>query len=170
MRWILGLVVMVCTGLMGRILAGSVRERPRQLAVLQASLARMETSICHGMMFLPEALEELAGVTPGPVRYLFLEAAHLLVQEELPMALAWRRAILAARGYLVFTRDDERVLLMLGNSLGISPRDDQIRHLTAAKSQLARLEAEAREKEQHLARLYHALGWAAGVILILILI
>ncbi|NMB23996.1 MAG: hypothetical protein GX986_00515 [Firmicutes bacterium] len=170
LRYVLSLIVVVCSGSVGWILGASVRDRPQQLALLQAALSRLETEIHHGMMFLPEAFGELARIIPRPVNRLFHEVAYLLVDGELPLEVAWRQALLDARQYLVLNRDDERILANLGHNLGISPRGDQARHLAIAREQLHGQETAARQVEKHAARLYHALGWAAGVALILVLI
>jgi stage III sporulation protein AB len=170
LRFVLCCMVVWCCGWVGRILSSSIRERPRQLLDLQAAVSRLETEINHSMTFLPEALQELARVTPSPVNRLFEDAAHLLLEVELPMERAWHQAVVGARQYLVLNRDDERILLNLGSSLGISPRGDQARHLTIAQELLKGQEVAARHVEQHSARLYQALGWAAGTALILMLI
>lgn len=170
LRYALGLIVVVCSGLVGWILGTSFKSRPRQLALLQAALSRLETEIQHGMAFLPEAFGVLARIIPRPVNRLFHEVAYLLVDGELPLELAWRQAILDARQYLVLNRDDERILINLGHNLGISPRDDQARHLAIARDQLHGQEIGAREVEKHAVRLYQALGWATGVALILVLL
>lgn len=169
-RTLLCLVVVCSLGLFGRVLGWSIRERPRQLGSLQAALNRLETEVGGSMTFLPEALLELARLTRSPVDRLFTDIAGLLQQGEMSAQEAWSQAIVDARGYLVLTVDDEQILLNLGANLGISHREDQTRHLGLARERLKQQEEAARMEEAQLARLYNALGWAAGMALVLMLI
>ncbi|NLY29348.1 MAG: stage III sporulation protein AB [Firmicutes bacterium] len=169
LRLSLCLIIIGASGAAGWILSGSIRERPRQLRSLQAALSRLETEISCSMTFLPEALQELGRLTAPPVNRLFADAAELLLLGDLSIQEAWRQAVLKAREYLVLTRDDEQILLDLGDNLGISHREDQSRHLRLARNALSQQEAEAQRAEEQLVRLYSALGWAAGGALVLIM-
>ena len=162
--------MIVCgCGFSGWILGWSIKERPRQLGSLQAALSRLETEVGCSMTYLPEALLELTRLTPSPVDRLFRDAAQLLLQGEISAEQAWGQAIVGARDYMVLTEDDERILLDLGGSLGISHREDQTRHLNLAGERLRQQEEAARVTQAQSARLYNALGWAAGAALVLML-
>ena len=114
------------------------------------------------MAFLPEAFEQLARFTQPPVNRLFADTAELLLLGDVPIHEAWRQSIVRSREYLVLTQDDEEILLDLGDSLGISHREDQSRHLRLAQEALSRQEAEAQRAEEQLVRLYSMLGHAGG--------
>ena len=162
--------MIICgSGFFGWVLGWSIRERPRQLGGLQAALSRLETEVSCSMTFLPEALLELARVMVPPVDRLFADAAELLVSGDLSAEQAWKRAIIGARQYLVLTEEDEEILLNLGANLGISHREDQTRHLLLARERLRQQEQAARAAQEQFARLYSALGWAAGMALVLVL-
>jgi len=166
--WLLVTLVLGC-GWLGRIASSSVRERPRQLASLEWAVSRLETEINHTMVFLPEALETVAELAPAPVDRLFRDVVCMLLEGELPLKEAWCQAIVGAREYLVLSGDDERILINLGGSLGVSHRSDQSRHLAMARELLRQQESLARRLEQQSCRLYGALGWALGVALALML-
>jgi stage III sporulation protein AB len=168
-RAVLCLVIIGGSGFTGWVLGWSIRERPRQLASLQVALSRLETEIGYSMAFLPEALLELARITLPPVNRLFADVAGLLKQGDMSSEAAWKQAVNRARQYLVLTWDDEQILLGLGGSLGISHREDQTRHLLLARERLRQQEVAAETAKRQLARLYNALGWAAGMALVLML-
>ncbi len=71
---------------------------------------------------------------------------------------------------MVLTPDDERILLDLGENLGISHREDQSRHLRLAREALGQQEIEAQRVQEQLVRLYRVLGWATGGALVLVLV
>ncbi len=169
LRLCLCAIIVGASGAAGWVVSGSIRERPRQLRSLQAAFSRLETEISCSMTYLPEALKQLAGLTAPPVNRLFFEAADLLLAGDLPVQEAWKEAVVRSREYLVLTPDDERILLDLGHNLGISHREDQIRHLRLARQALGQQEAAAQRTEEQLVRLYRALGWAAGAALVLII-
>lgn len=170
LRFGLCLVIICASGAAGWVFSESIKERPRQLRSLQAALSRLETEISCSMAFLPEAFEQLARFTQPPVNRLFADTAELLLLGDVPIHEAWRQSIVRSREYLVLTQDDEEILLDLGDSLGISHREDQSRHLRLAQKALSRQEAEAQRAEEQLVRLYSMLGWAAGGALVLMLV
>ena len=142
------MVIMCASGAAGWILSGSIRERPRQLRSLQSALSRLETEVSCSMTFLPEALEELGHLTAPPVNRLFHDAAELLHYGDMSVQEAWRKAVAKSREYLVLTPDDERILLDLGENLGISHREDQSRHLRLAREALGQQEIEAQRVQE----------------------
>jgi stage III sporulation protein AB len=162
--------MVICgSGFSGWVLGSSIRERPRQLNSLQAALNRLETEVGWSMTFLPEALLELARLVTPPVDRLFAHAARLLLAGDMAAEDAWKQAIIEARQYLVLTEEDEEILVNFGGNLGISHREDQMRHLLLARERLRQQEQAARAAQQQFARLYSALGWAVGMALVLVL-
>lgn len=171
MRWLgLGLVVVACAG-WGWLRAAELARRPGELRVLRTALQALESEIGFGVTPLPAACQRIAGLYPEPAASLFRRTGDgLTAADPAPAPAAWRRAVLEVTRASALTPDDARILLALGPYLGVTDRDDQIRHLRLAMHRLEAAEAGARELEQRWGRLYRYGGLLAGALIGLLLL
>lgn len=163
-------MVVIASGLTGLAVANSYSRRPRELRSLRSALQILETEIAYGATYLPEALELVAARCGQFVQPLFERAARELKNMSGNTATeAWEKSLEAFYPTTALRPQDLMVLKSLGSSLGISDREDQIKHLHLAVEHLT---AETRASEEEAARnvkLWSYLGFLGGLTIVLVL-
>ncbi|MDN5346880.1 MAG: stage sporulation protein [Clostridia bacterium] len=163
-----GLVIFGC-GMLGLSLAQGYRLRPLHLRNLQSALKMLETEIEYAATPLPEALAKIAGLADAPATTFFSQAAAALREEPgRPVLETWQQALkfLAAEGSL--TAADLNILKSLGQTLGASDREDQLKNIELARLQLQEQEKQAEEEEKRQGRMWRTLGFLLGAALVLV--
>lgn len=165
------LMVIFSCSLMGMTVASNYRRRPGEIRALQNALQLLETEISYGATPLPDALTYVAERCDRRVSPLFGGTGReLLTMRGKTAREAWAMALEEYYPRSALNRSDRTVLLELGNSLGISDREDQIKHLALAREQLKLEQAKAEEDSARNTRVYHYLGFLGGLTVVLILI
>ncbi|MDT3698179.1 MAG: stage III sporulation protein SpoIIIAB [Thermincola sp.] len=150
--------------------AGLYEKRPRQIKGLEGALQLLETEIIYGATPLPEAMEEVALRCDSEIAVLFRRTAgELRKMEGLTGGEAWQKAINDFFPGTALNKQDILILQRLGSSLGISDREDQAKHLTLTKSQLAAAAVQAEMTAKKSATVYRYLGVLGGLLLVLVL-
>lgn len=163
------LVIGTCTA-MGNLVASNITRRPRQLVGLQEALAFLETEIDYGTP-LPEALARVASLAAGPARRIAgLAAESLSGGDGVSAGKAWESAVGAVFPESALREQDREALLVLGPFLGLSHRQDQLRHIRGTLDRLKALEKVARGEEERHLRLVRYLGFLGGLVVVLVLI
>ncbi len=154
----------------GTMVAGSYGARTRQLGQLRVALHLLESEVNYALGALPGALERVAAGVAPPVRSLFARAAaRLRSGEGVSAGEAWEEA---ARGVFPATAlesGDLDILLALSGHLGVTDRDDQLRHLRLAGERLRVKEEEARDEQRASERMWRYLGLLGGLALGIVL-
>lgn len=164
------LIIGACTQA-GRAVARAFAERPRQLRALRSSLQELETEIVYGAVPMQEALEHLAARGDPLVRRFYsLALTELENIRGRTAAEAWSEALEKWQESTYLTQDDLAALRVLGNSLGVSDRLDQQKHLRLAGEKLALGEAGAWEIAAKTVKPWNYLGLLGGLVIVLIFI
>ncbi|MBO8137305.1 MAG: stage III sporulation protein AB [Desulfotomaculum sp.] len=157
-----------CTGFS---VARDYRRRPVELRLLQSALQMLETEISYGATPLPDALEQVGKRCESTVSSLFMiTSQNLLKGEGITAGEAWEEALKKFHRKSSLKTSDLEVLRVLGSSLGISDREDQVKHLRLAREQLKIEAAKAEEEAAKNVKLYNYLGFLGGLTIILIFI
>lgn len=165
-----GLVVGSFTWL-GVSMARELRRRPEELRQLQTALQVLRTEIDWGAVPLPEALDRAAASACGAIRdMLTLAGRELAGGSGRGAGDAWRLAVDRIYPRTAITREDRQILIALATCLGVSHRDDQLRHLSVCIERLRGAEAEAHVRAEKNARLYQHMGLLGGLLLTLLAI
>jgi stage III sporulation protein AB len=160
-------LVIACTGYAGMARARKYALRPRELRSLQSALQILETEIIYGATPLPEAMEQVAARTERSIAFLFKQAGkELLSKTGCTVKEAWDRALEKFAARTILEDSDLRILRQLGNSLGMSDRQDQEKHLHLAMEQLRLEAASASEKAKTHVKLWNYLGFLTGLLLV----
>lgn len=172
LRLLLGeLLVLAGSGGWGWLMASRLQRRPRELASLQTALSMLHTEIGYRQTPLPEALQAAAQGAAPAVRCLLTQVAvDLVAPEPLRTEEAWRRAMARVEHLAAWTAEDVAALRGLGEVLGASGAEDQVRHLSACVRQLQLAERRARTGLERRARMWMYLGVLAGAALVLLAI
>lgn len=164
-------IVVICATLIGFSVASFYSRRPGEIRALQNALQLLETEISYGFTPLPEALASVAERCDIRVALLFNRASQeLMTMRGITAREAWETALDEYYVKSALTRADRAILLELGNSLGISDREDQVKHLMLAKEQLKLEQSKAEDASEKNTKLYNYLGFLGGLTIVLILI
>jgi len=170
-KLMLSLLIIVGCTLVGNIYASSYGERVKLLSHLISTLQMLETEIVYGATPLPLLLPRIATKSKEEIADILLEVSDILLKKEGDtFAEAWRRAVNINRKKSAFHRDDLDLLISLGNNLGTSDRENQVKHIRLAMEDIKRNFEAAVAQQQKNAGLYKHLGLLAGVTIVIILI
>lgn len=154
----------------GQLAAGNLARRPVELERFSLSLRLLETEIDYGTP-LAEALNRTSASVGGVAARVLEEAASLLgAGQGLAGGEAWRMALENVYPGMALRRPDLEVLLDLSPFLGLSHRQDQLKHLEFARRRLAAQEAAARADEDKYLKLYRYLGFLGGLMVAVVLL
>lgn len=169
---LLGAVLILFAGTMiGFQQAAKFAERPRQLRQLAHALQRLETEIGYGHTPLPEALERTAAATPEPLSVLFRKAASgILESESMSFRDSWEQAIKSHWGVTSMRSNEQSVLIRLGSTLGISDKEDQMKHIRLALLQLKAEEDAARDDQGRYEKMWKSLGILIAVLIVILMV
>lgn len=162
---LLGFTAVVVAGaIAGNLVAGTYAARTRQLGHLRVGLHLLQTEVIYALGALPGALDRVASGVAPPVRDVFAGTARLLRSGEGTSAgEAWERAVRAEFPRTALEVADLEVVLALAGYLGVTDRDDQMRHIGLALERLRVREEEARAEQQTSERMWRYLGLLGGL-------
>lgn len=163
-------MVVAASGLGGIVMAGDYSRRPRELRFLRSAMQMLETEIAYGATQLAEAMNQVASRCDDAVAPLFYGAAgELSSLAGVTAAEAWEKSLKDYYPRSALRPQDLLILRNLGFSLGISDRDDQIKHLRLAMEQISAETAAAEEEAARNVKLWSYLGFLGGLMLVLVL-
>jgi len=163
-------LVFLASSSLGVLLARNLALRQEVLRELQVALQLLETEIAYAASPLPEALHRVAERTRPPTRHLFAAAGRALNGTcGTTAAEAWNQGLAALARAAPLEAEDWAVLTDFGQGLGRGDREDQVKKLPLARSQLRQLEEAAAENRQRQAKVWQTLGLLGGLVLILLL-
>ena len=152
----------------------SAVERQRRRVEVQDSLCTaltvMRLEICDRMAPMPEVFDRLHRELPQPAAALFDNLSRGMNElGQKTLAEIWREALDKTDG-LLLTPQEELILCELGLSLGKYRVEAQSAAIVCTLKKLERCADEAREVQRRDGRLHTALGVAAGVFAVILLI
>lgn len=150
--------------------ASQYANRPKQIRQLIQALQRLETEITYGYTPLPEALGNLALQQSEPLRSMFQEVADRLSAGSGATTLdSWQQAIQTVWKKTAMKSSERQTLSQLGFTLGISDRQDQIKHLRLAMNQLQSEEDAARDDQKRYESMWRSLGALGGALVVILM-
>lgn len=169
---LLGAVLVLFAGTMiGFQQAAKFAERPRQLRQLAHALQRLETEIGYGHTPLPEALERTASTTPEPLASIFRKAASGIWEtESFTFRDSWEQAVKSQWEATSMRKNEQAVLIRLGSTLGISDKEDQMKHIHLALLQLKAEEDAARDDQGRYEKMWKSLGILIAVLIVILMV
>ncbi|AGL02028.1 stage III sporulation protein SpoIIIAB [Desulfoscipio gibsoniae] len=165
-----GLLVVAASGLAGWQVSRSYARRPVELRQFISALQLLETEITYAATPLPEALAGVAEQVDVPAASFFRQiAGDLGAHRGCSAREAWHGALECYGHRSALGRGDLSVLRGLGNSIGISDREDQSKHLRLAAEQLKTALAMADAAAAKNVKLWNYMGLLGGLIIVLAL-
>lgn len=168
-RFLGGLILIFATGNMGFAIARSIKERVALLIRLQGLLQFLITEIDFAVTLFPEALTKV-GQSLGPETNAFCHQVVENLQAGVPLSVAWERALLILVDNSPLYPDDVKPLWSLAPIIGLTDRQDQLRHLKLAQEHLRQRQLEIEREANKNQKLWRYLGVLSGLVAVLILI
>jgi stage III sporulation protein AB len=163
------LVVFACA-MLGFAQARRLRERPLQIRRFIIILQQLETEITYGFTPLPEALAKLARQTTEPISSFLNEVARRLqAAERLTVRQVWDLSLNDFWPSTAMKEAERETIHQLGNTLGTTDREDQLKHLRLAANQLVGREADAMEDQRRYEKMWRSLGVLGGALIVVIM-
>lgn len=165
------LILIGSAGALGLLVARDYARRPYELRAVHSALNLLETEIVYAAAPLAEALEQVGARAEKCVSGLFLKArAELGAGAGITAQEAWECALTQYQANSHLRPEDVVVLEGVGKVLGTSDRQDQARHLRAARERLHALIQKAEDEARRNVRLWAYLGFFGGGAAALILV
>ena len=163
-------LVLVVATLIGFRVAARYAERSKQLRQFVTALKILETEIFYAATPLPAACRRIAARLPGAVARVFDRIADKLTDGRGGTAdLAFREALAEQKAGLALKATDRDVLQNFGHTLGISDREDQIKHIHLAIAHLTAEESNARDEQMRNEKMWRYLGALLGLTVVILL-
>ncbi|UUZ94307.1 stage III sporulation protein AB [Paenibacillus sp. P25] len=166
-----GAVLILLAGtLFGFYQALLLARRPRQIADVIRGLQRLETEIVYGFTPAPEALASVSRAGQGPVSELFRRAGEEIAGSGgRSVQQIWQHVITLHWRSTSMKTAERDTLIQLGSTLGLTDREDQIKHLRLTVKQLEGEEDVAREDQQKYERMWKSLGVLIGALIVILI-
>ena len=167
---IISALIIICSSLLGLIYAKSYTERTKLLNTLMGTLQLLESEIVYCATPLPFLLKKISKKNNSEIHRIFGKTVAILDEKKgHTFSEAWERAIKDETAYTVLKKEDIELLIHLGNSLGVSDINDQMKHIRLAMEEIKRsYEASIIDANKNV-RLYKNLGFLLGITIVIIL-
>ena len=169
---ILGSIFIIASStLIGFTIGTRYKNRYLNLVQLENCIRLLETEIIYHLNPIPLALENVHLKGNKKVSYIFLEIKELLLaNSDINLSDCFREVLKANKDKLDLSHEDVEVLLTLGNVIGVSDRNDQLKHL---KSSLVQINSSQKDAEFNMKKnenMYKRLGFLMGILVTLVLL
>lgn len=167
-----GLLILGGTGTYyGFYRAARYIARTQQLRQLMSFLQALEMHIAYAGTILPQALAQAAATVHDPVAAVFRTVAYRVGEAgRLTPSQALTQTLREKSGDLALQAPELDVLAHLGECLGRSDRQDQVKHLRLAQQQLLVIAQEAAIEQERNVRLWRYLGACSGAAMVILLL
>jgi stage III sporulation protein AB len=170
LKFIGAVCILGAAALFGFVQALHYARRPKQIRQMIAALQRMETEIVYALTPLPEALHTLSRQTAEPLSSLFrLTSERLRSQSGLATREIWQQTVKDVWKRSSMKMPEQDIIQQLGTVLGLSDRNDQVKHLRLAVSQLQAEESDAREEQRRYEKMWKSLGLLIGALIVILM-
>lgn len=146
-------------------------KRPKQIRDMIQALQSLETEIIYGFTPLPHALEKIGQSIDPPAAGLFTTTADQLNSRRgRSTKEIWEEGVWSIWPATSLGKNEQSTLLQLGEHLGLSDREDQMKHLRLAMEQLKAEEIRAQSEYTRYGKMWKSLGVLGGLLVVILLI
>lgn len=163
-------LVIAASTLLGFQIARNYQNRPLQLRLLQRGLKMLETEIVYGSVPLYQAMNKIGARLPGGVGLFFSSAGeNLITLDGASTFECWRASIEQNFFQTALKKEDKDLLLQFGHTLGITDKEDQMKHIQLTVEGLLTEEQIAREEQSKYEKLSKNLGVLLGILVVILM-
>ncbi|SCY98565.1 sporulation protein [Alkaliphilus peptidifermentans] len=169
-KFIFSIVIIVCCSMLGGIYANTYTSRTKLLSQLLVSLQMLETEIIYSATPLPLLLTNIGRKSKPEIGNIFIKASEILLKKEgLTFNFMWSKIVDSEGQKTGLFDEDLELLKQLGNNLGTTDIDNQVKHIRLIMEEVRRNYQEAIIAENKNVKLYKQLGLLAGFAIAIIL-
>lgn len=155
------------TTLIGLKKVDSLKAGIAALEGILNALELMRSEVYFKLTPIPEIIKNLAAITDAPVNEFFIQCSERIDKEDFDVV--WNQTLqLTLSGYI--GADDLRVLQQLGDVMGRYDLEGQLRSIDAASTRLTKSLAATQQDRANNSKVYTALGMAAGVVAVVLIL
>jgi stage III sporulation protein AB len=185
LKWSGGLLVFLASAFIGFYRAALLAKRVRWIRATLHALQRLETEISFRGTLLIDALRHISRESAVHVHVAAHQRGHDFFQQLLPLLDrpgaeqtsvhsldlrdCWQRAVEQQLRGVPAKSEELEILRQLGRSLGTSDRQDQVKHLRLAASQLHETLACATAEQTKYQSVWRSFGMLGGALLVILL-
>lgn len=163
-------LILFAATMLGFAKASLYARRPRQIRQLIQALQRLETEMVFGFTPLPEALCRIAAQLDPPLGTMFRQAAEPLMYASGKTAgESWREAVDSCWKETAMSSNEREIFSQIGFTLGVSDREDQMKHLRLAVHMLQAEEQTAWDEQKRYEKMWKSLGVLAGAFVVILM-
>lgn len=160
------LLVFMVSSLIGRFIAKKYSYRLEELEEIKNILNVFKAKIRFTYEPIPEIFREISNNARENIGQIFEKAGKNM--QDFSAGEAWEKAVQTSETNL--TNEDLHVLLMLSKMLGQTDVEGQISQIEITENFLEKQIKEAQQEKNKNEKLYHKLGTAIGLAIVIILI
>ncbi len=162
-------LILAAATLFGLAKAAQFARRPRQIRQLIQVLQRLETEMVYGFTPLADALLRIAPQLGEPLGGMLREAADRMETDGSTAKESWHAAVNKYWKHTSLRANEREVWNQLGYTLGVTDREDQVKHLRLAASLLQAEEQNAWEEQRRYEKMWRSLGLLAGAFIVILM-
>lgn len=168
---LMGAVLVLFAGAMlGFYQSWRLASRPKQIRGLIHALQVLETEMVYALTPLPEALWKISRKAAVPISGFFEQVSDRVKREEgITLQEAWEITVLDYWKQTAMKEAEREIASQLGRTLGISDREDQLKHLHLAIHELQGEEMTAIDEQKRYEKMWKSLGILAGVLIVIMM-
>ncbi|KAB3537376.1 sporulation protein [Alkaliphilus pronyensis] len=164
------IVIIISFTLIGGIHANTYSNRTKLLSQLLISLQMLETEISYSATPLPILLSNIGKKSKEDIGSIFLKASEILSKKEgYTFSYLWSMILDSEGMALDLYPEDLEIFKQLGNNLGATDINNQIKHIRLIMEELRRNHEDAIIAEKRNVKLYKQLGLLAGFAIAIVL-
>ena len=169
---ILGSVfVIISSTLIGFTIGTRYKNRYLNLIQLENCIRLLETEIIYHLNPIPSALENVYLKGNKKVSYIFIKIKEQLTSNsDNSLSECFNKVVKDNKQKLDLSDEDVEILLTLGNVIGISDRNDQLKHIKSSLVQINNAQKNAELEMKKNETMYKRFGFLMGVLVTLVLL
>lgn len=165
------LLVITSTTFIGFILGSNFKNRYHNLIYLENCIRLLETEIIYHLNPIPIALENVYLKGNKNVSFIFKEIKDKLInRNEVDLSDCFNEVLNKYKQNLNLLNTDLEILKSLGNILGLTDRNDQLKHIKSSLILIKNSQKDAELKMKKNEVMYKRLGFLTGLLVIIILL
>lgn len=163
------IIIFICCFGLGHLKAFSFRERCRELESILELIRLMELDITYRKEPLIKTFRRTSGLKPCWFGNVLQSCSHMLGNQN-SLQESWTASIEQWREKCPLEKEDIVILNDFVLGLGKSNSEGQAKIIAPVSARLDANLKKAREREEKLGRMYKAIGTAAGIVIVILIV
>ena len=170
LKWLGCMMILATCVMLGRQKGRILGQREEELHDFLQFCNSMETEISYGQTPLAQIFSQRGSRLSTPVGKIVAETGRRLSEQSgATLPVIWQGVLAAFMPRLALQQEDLVVVKTIGNELGLTYSGEQLKKLQLIEVRLQEQIRVSHEERLKMEKVWHALGWCGGMMLVLIL-